>query len=72
MDRILRSVVSRAMRRGMNGDPVWLAAGVALWLVSRARRSGPDVVWKCRVKPGERLIISASDATTPGVAGPVA
>ena len=61
MDRLLRTVGSRALRRGMNGDPIWLAAGVALWLVRRARQKGPEVIWSGKVSPGQRLTIVTSD-----------
>lgn len=59
MDRLLSSIVSRAMRRGMAGDPAWLAVGVAVWLVRRARRRPPAVVWSGRLSPGDRLVISS-------------
>ena len=45
----------------MNGDPIWLAAGVALWLVRRARQKGPEVIWSGKVSPGQSLTIVTSD-----------
>jgi hypothetical protein len=65
MDRLLRSVGSRALRRGMGGEPIWLAVAIALWLVRRARSQGPEVVWKGRVEPGQRLEIITSEPATP-------
>jgi hypothetical protein len=59
MDRLLSRLVRRALRRGLAGEPVWLAVGVAAWLVRRARNRGPDVVWSGRLEPGERLVISS-------------
>jgi len=60
VDRILSSVITRALRRGMAGEPAWLAVGVAVWLVRRARRRPPAVVWSGRVSPGDRLLITTS------------
>lgn len=57
MDTLLSKVVSRALRRGLAGEPVWLAVGVAAWLVRRARNRGPDVVWSGRLEPGQRLVV---------------
>lgn len=53
------------MRRGMSGEPIWLAVGVALWLVRRARQQGPEVVWKGEVRPGQRLEIITSEPAPP-------
>ena len=58
MDRLLSSAITRAMRRGFGGEPVWLAAGVALWLVRRARRRPDAVVWSGRISPGDRVVIT--------------
>lgn len=57
MDTLLSRVVSRALRRGLAGEPLWLAVGVAAWLVRRARNRGPDVVWSGRLEPGQRLVV---------------
>lgn len=57
MDSLLSKVVSRALRRGLAGEPVWLAVGVAAWFVRRARNRGPDVVWSGRLEPGQRLVV---------------
>ena len=65
MDRLLDRLVSRGLRRGVAGEPLWLALGVAAWLVRRSRRRGPDVVWSGKVSAGERLVITARD---PGAA----
>lgn len=70
MDRLLGRIVSRSLRRGLSGEPLWLAVGVAAWMVRRARQRGPEVVWKGRVEPGQRLLIATTDPRAPGVAGP--
>jgi hypothetical protein len=59
IDRLLSALVSRGFRRGMAGEPMWLALAVALWLVRRARRRGPAVLWGGRVQAGERLVVTA-------------
>ncbi len=65
MDRILRVLVTRAMRRGRGGEPIWLAVAGAAWLVRRSRNSRDQVAWSGRVRPGERLVISVGDSATP-------
>jgi len=63
IERLLKAVTSRSLRRGLAGDPLWLAVGVAGWLFQRARRRGPQVVWSGRLEPGERLVLTS---TVPG------
>ena len=65
MDRLLRMLVTRAMRRGRAGEPIWLAVAGAAWLVRRGLKSRDQVAWSGRVRPGERLVISVGDAGTP-------
>ena len=59
MERLLRSLTSKGLRRGLAGEPVWLAVGLASWLVRRARRRPPEVVWRGRIRPGERILVSS-------------
>jgi hypothetical protein len=61
MDRLLRSLATRALRRGMAGEPIWLAVAIGVWLVRRARRAGPEVIWEGRVEPGQRLVVTTSE-----------
>lgn len=68
MDRLLRTLVRRSMKRGLAGEPIWLAVAVGVWLVRRARNAGPEVVWQGRVSPGQRLVVTTMDPATP--AGP--
>ena len=66
METILRYLQVRSFRRGMSSsNRVWLVIGAALWMVLRARRS-EDVVYRTKLKPGERLVINA------GPSGPTA
>ncbi len=59
MDRLLRMLASRGLRRGLGGEPVWLALGVLAWLVHWSRQHRHDVLWSGRVGAGQRLVISA-------------
>jgi hypothetical protein len=68
VDRILRTLVSRSFKRGLAGEPIWLAVAVGVWLVRRARNAGPEVIWEGRVSPGQRLVVTTTDPATP--AGP--
>ncbi|MGA2036816.1 MAG: hypothetical protein ABSH04_04440 [Acidimicrobiales bacterium] len=61
MDRLLGTVVSRALRRGLRGEPLWLAVGVGAWLWRRGRHRAPQTIWSGRVEPGARLLISTLD-----------
>jgi hypothetical protein len=68
VDRLLRTLVSRTLKRGLAGEPIWLAVAVGVWLVRRARNSGPEVIWEGRVSPGQRLVVTTTDPGSP--AGP--
>jgi len=65
VDRLLRALVSRSMRRGRAGEPIWLAVAAAAWLVRRSLKTRDKVVWSGRVEPGQRLVIAVGDRTTP-------
>lgn len=65
MDRVLGYLVSRSMRRGRAGEPIWLAVAAAAWLVRRTLKSRDQVAWSGRVEPGQRLVIAVGDRTTP-------
>jgi hypothetical protein len=64
MDRLLRVLVSRAVKRGRAGEPVWLAVAAAAWLVRRGLKSRGEVAWSGRVEPGQRLVIAVGDSAT--------
>jgi hypothetical protein len=61
MDRLLGQVVSRALRRGIRGEPLWLAVGVGAWLWRRARNPASRPIWKGRVEPGQQLLVTMRD-----------
>lgn len=61
MDRLLGTLISRVLRRGLRGEPVWLAVGVGAWLLRRARQGTDAPIWSGRVSPGDRLVISTID-----------
>ena len=65
MDRLLRLLATRAMRRGRSGEPIWLAVAGAAWLVRRGLKSRDQVAWSGRVEPGQRLVIAVGDRSTP-------
>jgi hypothetical protein len=58
IDRLLRTLTSRSFKRGFGGEPVWIAVGVAAWLVARSRRSERPAVWSGALREGESLTIS--------------
>jgi hypothetical protein len=68
VDRLLGSLVSRSLRRGLGGEPIWLAVALCAWLVRRARRPQSDVVWHGRVEPGQRLVVTTIDPARGGPA----
>jgi hypothetical protein len=65
VDRILGFLVSRAMRRGRGGEPIWLAVAGAAWMVRCTLKSRDKVAWSGRVEPGQRLVIAVGDRSKP-------
>ena len=60
MDETLRYLQFKALGRGMRGyNTAWFVVGVAVWMLLRLRRS-EDVVYRTKLKPGERLMIGSS------------
>ena len=60
METILRYFQVRSFGRGMAGrNTAWFVVAAALWMLIRARRS-EDVVYRTKLQPGERLVISSS------------
>jgi hypothetical protein len=57
-DRLLQKLLSRSFRRGLGGEPIWLAVGAAAWLVIRSRRRDGPVVWSGRLEEGETLTLT--------------
>jgi len=58
METLLRYIQVRAFGRGMRGyNTAWFVVGAALWMLIRARKS-EDVVYRTKLLPGERLVIS--------------
>jgi hypothetical protein len=68
VDRLLATIVSRAMKRGLRGEPLWLVVGAGAWLFRRARQKSDETIWRGRIEPGEHLEIRAFDASSPGPA----
>ena len=60
MDTLLRYIQVKAFGRGLRGyHTAWLVVGVAVWMLNRARHQD-DVVYRTKLKPGERLIVTTS------------
>ncbi len=59
MDSLLQYLQLKAFGRGLRGyHTAWFVIGAAVWMLNRARRQ-EDVVYRTRLKPGERLVIAA-------------
>ncbi|HXZ62933.1 MAG TPA: hypothetical protein VEG62_09335 [Acidimicrobiales bacterium] len=69
MDRLLRLLVRRSMRRGLAGEPLWLAVAGAAWLVHRTLSRPVEPAWSGRLRPGQRLVVDVVDARHPPAAG---
>ncbi len=67
MESILRYLQLKAFGRGMRGyNTAWFVVGVAVWMLLRARRS-EDVVYRTKLHPGERLVVSSGGVgSSPG------
>jgi hypothetical protein len=59
IDRILRLLQSKGVSRGVFGaSRAWLWIAVASWGIRLLRRhSGPEVVYRSKLRPGETLQI---------------
>lgn len=59
MDYLLRRLIKAATRRGMRGEHwAWFALAAGAYLLQRARRREPPVVFSQQVKAGDRLLVS--------------
>jgi hypothetical protein len=64
MDNLLRYIQLRAFGRGLRGyHTAWFVVGVAAWMLLKALRHD-DVIFRTRLKTGERLVISASSGSS--------
>jgi hypothetical protein len=70
MDRLLGTLSSRALRRGLRGEPLWLAVGVGVWMWRRARRGTSNPIWSGKVRPGQRLVVTPLDRRAKGETAP--
>ncbi len=58
MDTLLNYIQVKAFGRGLRGyHTAWVVVGVAIWMMNRARHQD-DVVYRTKLKPGERLVVS--------------
>jgi len=59
MNSVLNYLEVKAFGRGMRGyNTAWFVVAGAVWMILRARRS-EGVVYRTRIDPGDRLIISS-------------
>jgi hypothetical protein len=65
VDPLFRFLERKAFHRGMRGRSVFLVLGAALWMVNRARHSD-RLVYRTRVRPGDRFVITSSAPGAPG------
>jgi hypothetical protein len=64
LDNLLRYIQLKAFGRGLRGyHTAWIVVGVAVWMINRARHQD-DVVFRTVLKPGERLIVRASQPSS--------
>jgi hypothetical protein len=69
MDSILHFLQVKAFGRGLRGyHTAWIVIGLAIWMLNRARNQN-DVVYRTRLKPGERLLIRTGTAAPRDVDG---
>ena len=64
MDALLHYLQLKAFSRGLRGyHTAWVVVGVAVWMLHRARHQD-DVIYRTKLKPGERLIVKTSSPTS--------
>jgi hypothetical protein len=62
MDTLLRYIQVKAFGRGLRGyHTAWLVVGAAVWMIIRARNQD-DVIYRTKLKSGERLLVETSKA----------
>jgi hypothetical protein len=62
MDTLLRYLQVKAFGRGFQGyHTAWLVVGAAVWMIIRARNQ-EHVIYRTKLKPGERLLVETSKA----------
>jgi hypothetical protein len=60
VDNVLRYIQFKAFGRAFRGyHTAWLVVGAAAWMINRARHR-EDVIYRTLLKPGERLVVTAS------------
>ena len=60
MDPLLHYLQLKAFGRGLRGyHTAWLVVGAAIWMIGRARNR-QDVIFRTKLKPGDRLVIGSS------------
>lgn len=64
-DRALGQIARRGVRRGLAGEPLWLALGIGAWLLARERNQRSGLVWSGRLDPGDRLVIESTARGSP-------
>jgi hypothetical protein len=55
-----------ARRRGLAGEPLWLAVAIAAWLVRRSLRQSPPM-WSERLEPGDQLTVTTMEPRDTGL-----
>lgn len=69
-DRVLSRIVSKSFRRGLAGEPLFLALGAAAWLVARSRNKENPVVWSGRLNEGDKIVLTNLGREEPGTEQP--
>ncbi len=65
MDRILRLLVNRGLRRGLLGNsPLWTLIGLAALALRLLKRSRNRLVFSEKIQPGEEITIVHRPATS--------
>ncbi|MDA8071053.1 MAG: hypothetical protein M0Z82_05485 [Actinomycetota bacterium] len=58
VDLGLDALAARARRRAGDGERVWVAVMVALWLVRRSRHRRGTTVWQGALQSGQHLSVT--------------
>ncbi|MGQ0823866.1 MAG: hypothetical protein ACT4OX_02350 [Actinomycetota bacterium] len=61
---VLRRLTKTGLRRGMSGSRAWMVVGITaggLRALRRVARNEPDVLYRTRVRAGDRFVITTRE-----------
>jgi hypothetical protein len=67
MDTLLRRLLRTGLRRGLAGNWAWFVAAACAFVLRRTLNDKGNLVTSLKIRPGEQVLISVRDRTTPAL-----